>query len=290
MFAYERTAMALLIKENCWKWDSTDGSFFVKYYRDLDVAEKVRYIHQKLAIVGFPYSIPLQVNKDRHVIIQPWIEGARSADYDVKEDRIQMVDCLQALHDTKQFIQWDADRMLPRHALMSKWTNRLQRFIQREEELRPVLGQDYTEIVEMSYKALKMIRKLPVPVEKHTLLHGDVVHHNIMLRDGEEGLLIDFDLASLGVPSDEMILWLQRALPNSDYNLKKLTAEHPYLAITKPKLPYLLYPNEVLREALFMLQVHEEQLEQFYEFLLPFAKQAISSWPNLQRDIEAVYA
>lgn len=279
--------MALLIKENCWKWDSEKGAYFVKYYNHQHVAEKVRMIHKRLTSIDFPYSIPLQPNQDKQTIIQPW-HIATSANYDDRGDRLQAILCLQALHETNEPINWEKEPLLPSYSLIEKWTVRLNRFIQHEAKLTALLGRDYEMIVNIALLSLKEIRKLRPPAEKLTLLHGDIVHHNILLSQTDVPKLIDFDLAALGHASDEMILWLQRALPNVGYQLKSLLNEHEYLSITKPKLPYLLYPNEVMREALYVLRVEEEQREPLCQFLLPFTKEALANWSRLQYAIQSV--
>ena len=37
-----------VIKENCWKWDAKDGSYFMKYYDDYFLAQKVTFVHEEL--------------------------------------------------------------------------------------------------------------------------------------------------------------------------------------------------------------------------------------------------
>lgn len=283
------TAMALLIKENCWKWDNGSGTYFVKYYNHLHVAEKVRMIHKKLSGIEFPYSISLKPNQDPQSIVQSWHE-AKSANYEDINDRLQAIDCLQALHETNQVINWQKEPLLPQYSLIDKWTVRLNRFMAHETELIQLLGRNYESIVNVASLALREIRNLQIPSEKPTLLHGDVVHHNILVSPDSVPKLIDFDLAALGDASDEVILWLQRALPNVGYQLKNLLNEHEYLNIAMPKLPYLLYPNEVMREALYMLRVEEAQREPLYQFLMPFTKEALANWSRLQYAVQSVYA
>ena len=280
-------AMSLLIKENCWKWDAEAKSFFVKYYKYRHVAEKVKMIHKYLGSIEFPYHIELKKNYDPHIIIQPWFE-AKSANYDFFDDRFQAVETLQALHETNRYINWARETLLPHYSILDKWAGRLQRFKQHEKELISFLGEDYETIIKIATTSLEKIRQIPIPLEKQTLLHGDVVHHNFLMREGEAPKLIDFDLASIGYASDEMILWLQRVLPNVSYNLVSLLQEHEYLAVTKPKLPYLLFPNEVMREALYLLRVDEGQREQFQAFLVPFIKNAIANWERLRRTISMI--
>ena len=82
--------------------------------------------------------------------------------------------------------------------------------------------------------------------EKETLLHGDVVHHNI-LRD-KYGIIrfIDFDLTCTGPPGTEIALWIHRVLPQIDYDIEFLINEQPSLRnLDDCSKTLLLYPNEV---------------------------------------------
>ncbi|WP_052344294.1 phosphotransferase [Bacillus ndiopicus] len=272
----------MYIKHNCWKWQTATGTFFVKKYDEIVIEKKVKNIHQKLTAIGFPYHIPI-VNNNDGVVIQKWHEG-RSARFDQKEERLAAVDCLQALHETKKSIDWQLEP-LPRQQLQRKWRARFDRFLINEKELSYYLDKDYTTIVNSTHKGLRKMSKAPVQAVESTLLHGDVVHHNFLKTD-KGILLIDFDLAILGSPIDEMILWLHRALPNVDYDLSLLLKEHPYTAICIPQLSYIYYPNELLREWLYILQLDAKEREPFLDYLIPFTKKALKHWPRLIKQIE----
>lgn len=216
--------------------------------------------------------------------MQRWING-RSANYDLLEDRIKTLDCLQALHTTNQYIYWRTEP-LPIQNLVHKWQRRSARFTEQEESLRAVLGEQYDVILQMANDALQIITQLDRKAEPLTILHGDIVHHNVLIGE-QETYLIDFDLAMLGPASEELVLWLQRALPNVHYELNQLLREHPYLQQAKEKLDYLRFPNEVMREALYMLQLDGAKRTYFEVFLQQFVQNYVQHYNRLIAHIES---
>src|SRR5690606_41006573 len=192
------------------------------------------------------------------------------------------VKILKALHETNKQIEWSHYPVIPQHKLIQKWNARLERFLFQENELVRYLSHHYYDIVLYANKALKKIQQNPGPTPKKlTLLHGDVVHHNFLItRDGMK--IIDFDLSVVGDPADELILWLHRALPTVNYDLQKLLNENQYLKDTcLRKLHYLQYPNELLREWLYILQLGDIEKEAFLDYIMPFTENALRHWPLL---------
>lgn len=279
-------AMSLVIKENCWQWDSPKGSFFMKYYEDAFLAQKVKLIHHQLEKIKFPYHVPVERNEDAHIIKQRWYEG-RSANYRQPDDRKLTLHVLQTLHQTGKEIDWTELNLLPYYGLKEKWNRRFERFIEHESALTELLEDNYKKIVKQAEKALTYIEATKYVPERQTLLHGDVVHHNFMI--GDEGIkLVDFDLAALGQKTDEIILWLHRVLPNVNYNLTDLMNEHPTLQEVRHKLHYLLYPNEVMREALYYLKLSPRQQQACYPFIQSVVSECIFYEKKLKRAIEAL--
>lgn len=275
--------MAYVVKKNCWRKETRHGDYFVKYYDYLDTLKKVRLIHKRLSESAFPHHIPLEKNIDEQTIVQRWVNG-RSANYSVLEDRNKTVHCLQQLHATNRYMNWQQEQ-LPMQNLQEKWQRRYERFC-KQTQLRSILGEAYEMIVQRAKEALEKIAHVEPCAEPLTLLHGDVVHHNVLLTE-HDTYLIDFDLAMLGEASDEVILWLQRALPNVDYDLNQLVREHPYVHIAKHKLDYLRFPNEVMREALYMLQLDGAKRAYFDVFLQQFVEQYLQHYNRLVAHIES---
>ena len=261
--------MAHVIKENCWKWDAKDGAYFMKYYDDYWLAEKVTFVHEQLTKQQFKYHISLEWNEDAHILKQRWFEG-KSADYRKVNDQKKALKALQALHETK--IDWQQHDVLPIYDLQQKWQRRFERFIENEGLLKQLLNHHYHEILSEAEQALKQMVAL-TRNESLTILHGDVVHHNIMISD-REVKLVDFDLAAVGEASDEVVLWLHRVLSQINYDLAKLMQVHPYLQIARHKLAYLNYPNEIMRESLFYLKLNERQKQACY----PFIQSLVAEW------------
>ena len=94
----------------------------------------------------------------------------------------------------------------------------------------PYIGKDNVdEILYYATNALQIIEKAYTDQFDDTLLHGDVVHHNI-LRD-KDGIIrfIDFDLACTGSSGTEIALWIHRVLPQIEYDINFLINEQPSL-------------------------------------------------------------
>lgn len=278
--------MALVIKENCWKWESSKGSFFMKYYEDVYLATKVKMVHNQLEKIQFPNHIISEKNEDAHILKQQWYEG-KSADYRKLSDQKKTLKALKALHETRNEVDWETYKLLPNYELKEKWHRRFERFIENEGPLKMLLQENYKKIVSIAANALQNIDDTNAIENPKTLLHGDVVHHNFMM--GEKGVkIVDFDLACVGEYTDEIILWIHRVLPNVSYQLPNLFEQHPYLQEAKPKLQYLRFPNEVMREALFYLKCNPRQKQACYPFIQSIISEAIQHEKNLSKTIEII--
>ena len=274
------------LKPNIWKYKYQSDYYFVKRAKQLEVAEKVKIIHQQLAHFEPSLALPLVPSDDEQLIVQLWQEGSHSADFAKKKDRQQSLELLMALHDTSSKIAWQQMPGLHQHSQLLKWQMRLMRFKNRRNELRAFLTkEEVAQIVQYSEKALRLIEIEDVHEKELTLLHGDVVHHNFLWCTDGKLRFIDFDLAHLGEADDEYILWLHRVLPAVDYDLEKVLAELPELTrLDKRKLHRLKFPNELLREWLYVLDLPLNQQIVFLDYLLPFTKRALTYWPRLWYD------
>jgi len=280
------------IKSNIWKKETSQGTLFIKKYDNLKVAEKVNAIHKQLEDIKFPYVIPLVKTKDEDLVVQYWQHGSFSADFSKESHRKQSFKILKALHDTSDKIDWNNQEVFPRQQLYQKWNSRLERFLINEKELRPLLQHAYYDIILYASRVLKQMRKQKHKINgKLTLLHGDVVHHNFLICKDKKMKLIDFDLATVGDSSEEMLLWMHRVLPTIDYDLEKLLNENPLLFnLCLPKINYLQYPNELLREWLYVLQLGKYEREAFLDYLMPFTEKALSHWPDLIIQTEKLHS
>lgn len=265
------------IKERCWRYDTVNGAFFVKFYGDDEQAEKVRVLHQQLAKSQFPYCLPITSSEKSPYIVQRWIDG-EAADYEQWMHRKTTLHMLENLHALTN--GWTLPQM-PRQRLVDKWRVRLQRFQQQEKALRPLIGTNYDVIVRQATNALQHIQD--TNPSSTSVLHGDVVHHNFIL--GEQPMMIDFDLACIGDPAEEVILWMHRVLPHVKYDVEKLLVEHPYTNIALPKLHYLRYPNEVLREWLYVLQVEKEKQAMLCDYVGTFTEEMLSYSEDMMAQI-----
>jgi aminoglycoside phosphotransferase len=276
------------VKKNVWKVVEEDSAYSLKRYMTRSTAVKVEYVHRQLHAIRFPHIVPIIPTEDPLLIMQPWIEGTKPVNFRRRADRTDSLLALQALHRTKEHIDWDASPYLHRYQLLEKWRDRLDRFIDNRVALENFIpGQMIDEIIMYGENALPIVKKSSRKVSDYTLLHGDVVHHNI-LRDGN-GLVrfIDFDLACTGPQGTELALWMHRVLPNVFYNLEFLLSEQSSLNdLDDASKSMLLYPNELLREWLHLLDMPKAKQESLVRKLIPFTEYALSSWPKLWYDIE----
>ncbi|MFL0506647.1 phosphotransferase family protein [Ureibacillus sp. 179-F W5.1 NHS] len=280
------------IKNNIWKQETSNGTLFIKKYENVSVAEKVKSIHKQLDSIKFPYVIPLVKSKEKDLVIQLWQNNSYSADFSNADQRKQSYKILKALHDTGNVIDWKSQVIFPRQHLYQKWNARYERFLINEKELIPYLQHTYYDITLFASRVLKQMRRKRHKVNgKLTLLHGDVVHHNFLICEDKKMKLIDFDLAVVGDSAEEMILWMHRVLPTMDYDLKKLFKEIPYLhQLCLPKINYLQYPNELLREWLYVLQLGKYERDAFLDYLMPFTEKALRHWPDLIIETEKLHS
>lgn len=276
------------VKKNVWKMVEGESAYSLKRYTTRSTAVKVEYVHRQLHAIRFPNIVPIIPTEDPLFIMQPWIEGTKPVNFRRRVDRTDSLLALQALHRTKEQIDWDASPYLHRYQLLEKWQERLDRFIENRDAFgKFIRKQAVDEIIMYGEEALPILKKNYRKLSGYTLLHGDVVHHNI-LRDGN-GLIrfIDFDLACTGPPGTELALWMHRVLPNVCYNLEFLLAEQLSLNdLDNASKSMLLYPNEMLREWLHLLNMPEVKQENLSRKLIPFTEYALSSWPKLWYDVE----
>lgn len=278
------------IKNNIWKKKTSSETLFIKRYDNLALAEKVKSIHHQLESIQFPYVIPLKKTREEDLLVQVWQPNSMSADFSKSSHRHQAVQILRALHETKKNINWKNQATLPRQNFYNKWTMRLEKFLLHEKELVYYLDYGYYDIVLYASRILKKMRKQRSQGnEPLTLLHGDVVHHNFLVSKEGHMKIIDFDLAVVGDAAEEMVLWMHRALPMVNYDVSKLLHEQDYLQeLCLNKIEYLQYPNELLREWLYILQLGDYERELFLDYLMPFTEKALRHWPDLVAETEKI--
>ncbi len=259
-----------------------DKEYFVKRYDNRDTLKKIVMIHKKLEKREFPYVIPIE-KQENQMIYQQWLNGFKGANYALRRERTLTLRTLQKLHQTNRIINWEKYNQLQTYSLFEKWTERLERFYAHKEQIIELMGEDYYVVRGYAEQVLPLIEeKLP---KNLTLCHGDVAHHNFMVKD-DKVVVIDFDLAYLGDAQEELILWMHRVLPFMKYDLEALVREQPYLQQVEGKFPYLLYPNEIMRETLFIARLPKENRAVYEVFYRRFISKALASYARLQKQIE----
>ncbi|MCZ2258398.1 phosphotransferase [Sporosarcina sp. G11-34] len=276
------------IKENVWKLEREGACFSVKQYYSSSVAVKVNHIHDVLGSVSFPHIVPVVPTEDSLIFIQPWLDGVRPVNFKKRADRTDSLAALQGLHETKSRVDWAASVYLHPYPLVEKWEERISRFRKVSVACEEYIGKSAVdEILFYAVNALSIVKKTYRDHLDGTLLHGDVVHHNI-LRD-KDGIIrfIDFDLASTGPAGTEIALWVHRVLPQIEYDIEFLINEQPSLQkLDDSSKSLLLFPNELLREWLHFFTLSPTSQEKQVKNLLPFTKSALSHWPKLWYNVE----
>ncbi|WP_052461753.1 phosphotransferase [Sporosarcina koreensis] len=281
----KRETLFFEVKPHVWRLEEEGQSFAVKRYKDSKGAGKVRKLHNQLQAVGFPYIAPLTDKGTDHLIIQPWLSGTRPVDYASITDRRASLRSLDALHATREVIDWNSVTYLPRFNLHRKWVRRLERFRQQEELIAGHIGTSaFSDICLYAEEALLRLEGVSEKEEVPTILHGDVVHHNLLAADDGTVYLIDFDLAAVGSASAEIALWLHRVLPHMAYDGEQLFRELPRLQeLSEEALIMLQYPNEVMREWLYFAGLPDPGRHRIRNHLVQFTKQGLHAWPGLCR-------
>lgn len=262
--------------------------YFAKQLRRATDAQRLVSIHQKLLNNGFNQLVPILRIEQDTIIIQPWQDNSRVANFSNKEDRLASLTLLNRLHIAGQNVTWQDVPFIPTAKALLKWQLRFIRFKQELPMLSYYFPKKWIQqLVQYGEKSLADIYQAEGKGETttFTLLHGDVVHHNFLVCSDDCMRLIDFDLAQVGEPEDELLLWMHRVLPNMHYQLPQLLEEQQALkAIPKAKMHRLKYPNELLREWLYVLTLEENEREPFLDYLFPFTENALSYWPKLWYD------
>jgi len=265
------------LKPNVWKWQVGPHAYSIKKYDYPADVDKIRFIHDQLARVGADYIIPIEDNSEPLVIQQPWIDSGRKVQFSNSGDRKESLALLHNLHDSQKLINWQESKLFQEMNILRKWAHRLDKWRQYEPFLFQKLGVSKTQkITQIATDSLARLK--PMSHANVTLLHGDVVHHNFV-RDKKSNKLfiIDFDLACIGPPEVELILWAHRVLPHFDYDVEELLGEHPTLR--NIDLNYLLFPNELMREWLYASTLPDHQLRVFLPKLKTFTDKALKLAP-----------
>ena len=259
-------------------------TYFVKTYEDRSVLKKVVLIDEQLKKISFPHFVPIELHSNTK-IMQRWLELNRPANYALQSDRKQIFQLLTTLHALNEQIAWNQFTELPTLTLKRKWRERIKNFIEQRHMIKTIIPDYYDEIRNQAITTYKKVEKdSGAPL---TLCHGDVVHHNF-LKVGNEWKIIDFDLAYIGQAEDEMIHWMMRVLPFMQYDLKSLVEEIPSLLDFRHKFHYLLFPNEIMREALFYRKLPKFEQKSFLPFFQPFVEEAMHYRQKLKQQIETI--
>ncbi|WP_317935168.1 phosphotransferase [Sporosarcina aquimarina] len=271
------------IKPNVWMLEEDGEKFSVKRYTDPFEARKIREVHERLEMASYPFTVPVTKKGNDLIVVQPWLENAQSVDFSKQADRRASIVALEALHATQTVVKWEDVTFLRRYPLLDKWEMRLERFQNNLPIIENYLQKDAIQLIEWySEQALNRLQTASAREVPHTILHGDVVHHNLLKTEEGTVFLIDFDLACVGNPDIEIGLWLHRVLPNVGYNAAGLFSEEPRLQVLGPQaIAMMQYPNELLREWSYLATLPLAQQHSMANHLNSFTERALQSWDEL---------
>lgn len=278
------------INNNVWKLERNGHYCSVKRYESSTIALKVNELHKTLHTLSFPHVVPVMPSEHHLLFMQPWLKNAKPVNFKKRADRTASLEALIALHETVSQFDWLAASYLHQYPLIRKWEDRLLRFETIREACEVYIGKDDVDaILSYAMNALQVVRRTYKDHVDNTLLHGDIVHHNI-LRDHKEVIrFIDFDLACIGPAGTEIALWIHRVLPQIDYDLEYLMDEQPVLQeLNDSSMSLLLYPNELLREWLHFFTLSKSAQEKQIKIMVPFTKSALLHWPKLWYNVEQI--
>lgn len=258
--------------------------YFQKWYSNKLILLKIAEIHERLEAIQFPHIVELHEIKEDSMI-QKWLTDYQVTSYENAQNRRDVLRVLTALHETNEHIDWSDVPYLRKLNIYNKWVSRVQMYEEIEYKL-PYKFRAYSErILQRAKTVLSIVPKHKA--KNWTICHGDVAHHNFLFCE-DDLKIIDFDLAYLGNPADENILWMQRALPFMDYDLYKLVKENPTLLDYKDRFSMLLFPNELLREAIHLTRLEGRAYKKAYEFLRWLFEVTINNDKKFQNHIEIV--
>ncbi|PLS01281.1 phosphotransferase [Neobacillus cucumis] len=173
--------------------------------------------------------------------------------FHTQRSRQEGLELLKLFHQTTATFESRYRTLLPKGALIEKWTERLQIFSGNLPFIKYFLDDNViSELIHSANWSLAgMIKNRRFfQMEPAVILHGDVAHHNF-LRD-QNGLLhlIDFDLISIGPPSFDYLQYANRILPNLDWSLGKLATLKPIGKYLEEEafLYALAFPADIFRE------------------------------------------
>lgn len=271
------------INQRVWQVTYQGRLYMMKYYPNQATLQKVVAISRQLKAMNFPHSIDVKKVLFDGYLLQPWMPNRQVIHYGDQKNRTDTLRVLAKLHQYGKGIDHSSIPAIQPYSLLKKWSHRLWRFQQLKSVCQAYLTEEQYELIERyALDAMALFRQTDFSEEVPTILHGDVVHHNFLRTETDELVLIDFDLATTGPESIELILWLHRVLPQVSYNLGKLIDEQPILTRLQAKhYRYLLYPNELLREWLYFFSLDEAEKQKKHAKILAFTTSALSHWPNL---------
>ncbi|WP_032121271.1 CotS family spore coat protein [Clostridium amazonitimonense] len=234
--------------KNVYKVEDEKGDFYalklIKYEfpHFLFIISAMNHLESK----GFSSIIPFMKTvkgenyikiQDKHAYLSPWIIG-REANYDNPIELSIVAKRLGELHIKSEGFTID-DRAKPRNYWF-KWfynfnsrLNEILDFRKRitNKEKLTAFDYEYVSILEEQLEKGKQalyylgksdyIEKMEKEIEKHGFCHHDLAHHNVIMKQGNDISIIDFDYCILDTHLHDLSSFLIRAMKNGKWDIDK---------------------------------------------------------------------
>lgn len=106
--------------------------------------------------------------------------------------------------------------------------------------------------------------------EPHSILHGDLAHHNYIRKADGSLYIIDFDLVSIGPKQIDILQYCNRILSEIDWSPLRLFAEGEAINEYKGDIPFLaalLYPADIFREWNYFVGYNNKEQKKHWKHL-----------------------
>lgn len=250
------------IRNNVYYLKTNQRKFILKGYSTLQQLRTQEAFTASLKSQGFhqTYSFyriqenPLFFNKKFYGWIEYIEPDSSRFTYRSKRDRKSGLDLLYAYHMTTKRLSKSYENILPHNKLYKKWYDRTVQFQKNLPILRYFLKDEYlNELLEWAKISLEGLKKENLDFgdgQDSVVLHGDVAHHNYLKSKSGKIFLIDFDLASIGFQSSDLLQYANRIFHYIDWSFNEL-ATYSYFQkylTNRAFLFGLMYPSDIFRE------------------------------------------
>jgi hypothetical protein len=249
------------VRSNVYLLKQKNGQFFIlkgfanqdKWHRQKKLTDCLRK-NGFLKTYEFYSQIPAFQYKNRSFAFIEYIQPHKEKfHFFAEENRREGLSLLSHFHRASRGALAELSGEIPAFDQIQKWEERLRSF----KSVLPIISSYVSDFILQkwiswalwSLKGMKFFED-SLYNEEHTIVHGDVAHHNFLRRSDGALCLIDFDLMTAGPAAIDYLQYANRILPSVNFNAsllwnyKELTHYQ-----TNPAFLYALaYPTDIFRE------------------------------------------